>query len=91
MTPHLGASTAEATDRAGLQSAEQIVAALTGGAVTTAVNIPSVDAEEMAAIAPFLPLAERLGRLAMGLAARRSIERIELAFLGASPSSTRGC
>ena len=82
VTPHLGASTAEATDRAGLQSAEQVVAALTGGAVTTAVNIPSVGAEEMAAIAPFLPLAERLGRLAMGLAAGASVERIELAFLG---------
>ena len=82
MTPHLGASTAEATDRAGFQSAEQIVAALTGGAVTTAVNIPSVGAEEMAALAPFLPLAEQLGRLAMGLAQGSSVERIEAAFLG---------
>jgi D-3-phosphoglycerate dehydrogenase len=82
VTPHLGASTAEATDRAGLQSAEQIVAALSGGAVTTAVNIPSVGAEEMAALAPFLPLAERLGRLAMGLAEGASVERIEAAFLG---------
>jgi D-3-phosphoglycerate dehydrogenase len=82
VTPHLGASTAEATDRAGLQSAEQVVAALTGGAVTTAVNIPSVGAEEMAALAPFLPLAERLGSLAMGIAAGGPVERIELAFLG---------
>jgi D-3-phosphoglycerate dehydrogenase len=38
VTPHLGASTAEATGRAGLHSAEQVVAALTGAAVTTAVN-----------------------------------------------------
>ena len=82
VTPHLGASTAEATDRAGFQSAEQIVAALTGGAVTTAVNIPSVGAEQMAALAPFLPLAERLGRLAIGLAQGSSVERIEVAFLG---------
>jgi D-3-phosphoglycerate dehydrogenase len=82
VTPHLGASTAEATDRAGFQSAQQIVAALTGGAVTTAVNIPSVDAEEMAALAPFLPLAEQLGRLAMGLAQGSSVERIEAAFMG---------
>jgi D-3-phosphoglycerate dehydrogenase len=82
VTPHLGASTAEATDRAGYQSAEQIVAALTGGAVTTAVNIPSVGAEEMAALTPFLPLAERLGRLAMGLARGSSVERIEASFLG---------
>ncbi|HEY5389342.1 MAG TPA: phosphoglycerate dehydrogenase [Solirubrobacteraceae bacterium] len=82
VTPHLGASTTEATDRAGLQSAEQIVLALTGGAVTTAVNIPSVGPEAMAALAPFLPLAERLGRLAMGLAEGSSIERIEASFLG---------
>ena len=41
VTPHLGASTAEATDRAGYQAAEQVVAALTGGAVTTAVNVPA--------------------------------------------------
>ena len=41
VTPHLGASTAEATDRAGFQSAEQVVAALTGGVVSTAVNIPA--------------------------------------------------
>jgi len=82
VTPHLGASTTEATDRAGLQSAEQIVLALSGGAVTTAVNIPSVGAETMAALAPFLPLAERLGRLAMGLAQASSIERIEASFLG---------
>ena len=42
VTPHLGASTTEATDRAGYQAAEQVVAALTGGAVTTAVNLPAV-------------------------------------------------
>ena len=40
VTPHLGASTAEATDRAGYQAAEQVVAALTGGVVTSAVNVP---------------------------------------------------
>src|ERR1019366_2768937 len=82
VTPHLGASTAEATDRAGFQSAEQIVLALTGGAVTTAVNIPSVGAEAMEQLAPFLPLAEHLGHLAMGLAQGSSVERIEAAFLG---------
>jgi D-3-phosphoglycerate dehydrogenase len=82
VTPHLGASTAEATDRAGFQSAEQVVAALTGGVVSTAVNIPAVGAEDMAALAPFLPLAEQLGRLAMGLAEGSSVERIEAAFMG---------
>ena len=82
VTPHLGASTAEATDRAGYQSAEQVVAALTGGVVSTAVNIPSVDAEDMEVLGPFLPLATQLGRLAMALAEGSSVERIEAAFMG---------
>jgi len=82
VTPHLGASTAEATDRAGYQSAEQVVAALTGGVVATAVNIPAIDAEDMAILGPFLPLATQLGKLAMELAEGSSVERIEAAFLG---------
>ena len=82
MTPHLGASTAEATDRAGYQSAEQVVAALTGGVVSTAVNIPAIAAEDMEMLGPFLPLATKLGRLAMELAEGSSVERIEAAFLG---------
>jgi D-3-phosphoglycerate dehydrogenase / 2-oxoglutarate reductase len=81
-TPHLGASTAEATDRAGYQSAEQVLAALTGGVVSTAVNIPAIGAEDMEVLAPFLPLATQLGRLAMALAEGSSVERIEAAFLG---------
>jgi D-3-phosphoglycerate dehydrogenase / 2-oxoglutarate reductase len=81
-TPHLGASTAEATDRAGYQSAEQVVAALAGGVVSTAVNIPAIGAEDMEALGPFLPMAEKLGRLAMALAEGSSVERIEAAFLG---------
>ena len=64
VTPHLGASTAEAQDRAGIVTAEQVLAALTGGVVTTAVNIAAVRPEEMEAIAPFVPLCERLGALA---------------------------
>jgi D-3-phosphoglycerate dehydrogenase len=82
VTPHLGASTAEATDRAGYQSAEQVVAALRGEVVSTAVNIPSIEAEDMEVLGPFLPLATQLGRLAMALAEGSSVERIEAAFLG---------
>ena len=81
-TPHLGASTAEATDRAGYQSAEQVVAALTGGVVSTAVNIPAIGAEDMDMLGPFLPLATQLGKLAMALAEGSSVERIEAAFMG---------
>ncbi|HEX6116558.1 MAG TPA: phosphoglycerate dehydrogenase [Solirubrobacterales bacterium] len=68
VTPHLGASTAEAQDRAGIVTAEQVKAALTGGVVTNAVNIVAVRPETMEALAPFVPLCEKLGRLATGLA-----------------------
>ena len=73
VTPHLGASTAEATDRAGFQAAEQVVAALTGGVVSSAVNVPAVAAEDMEVLGPFLPLCRQLGRLAMALG--RGVER----------------
>ncbi len=82
VTPHLGASTAEATDRAGFQAAEQVVAALTGGAVTTAVNVPAVAAEDLEILGPFLPLCRKLGKLAVGIADGASIDRVEVEFLG---------
>jgi D-3-phosphoglycerate dehydrogenase len=67
VTPHLGASTAEAQDRAGVVTAEQVSAALSGGVVTNAVNIAAVRPEAMEALAPFVPLCEKLGKLAGGL------------------------
>jgi len=82
VTPHLGASTAEATDRAGYQAAEQVVAALTGGVVTSAVNVPSVAPEDLDALGPFLPLAGDLGRIAATLAERPSIDQVEVEYLG---------
>ncbi len=81
-TPHLAASTEEAQDRAGVIVAEQIVAALEGGLVTNAVNIPTLRAEDIEALAPYIPLAAKLGRLAMELAQGRA-ERIELTYYGA--------
>ena len=81
-TPHLAASTEEAQDRAGVIVAEQIVAALEGGLVTNAVNIPTLRAEDIEALAPYVPLAAKLGRLAMELARGRA-ERIELTYYGA--------
>jgi D-3-phosphoglycerate dehydrogenase len=80
VTPHLGASTAEATDRAGYQAAEQVIAALTGGSVTTAVNVPAVAAEDLETLGPFLPLCEALGRIGVGLAG--GLGEIEVEFLG---------
>ena len=78
VTPHLGAATAEATDRAGYQAAEQIVAALQGGSVTTAVNAPTINPEDMEVLGPFLPLCHHLGRLGTALALCGSIDRIEI-------------
>ena len=82
VTPHLGASTAEATDRAGYQAAEQVVAALTGGVVTSAVNVPAIPAEDMDVLGPFVPLCRALGRIAVELAAGSSVDRVQTEFLG---------
>ena len=67
VTPHLAASTDEAQDRAGVIIAEQIAAALQGLPVTNAVNIPVVDAADLEVLGPFIPLAAKLGRLAVEL------------------------
>jgi D-3-phosphoglycerate dehydrogenase len=81
VTPHLGASTAEAQDRAGVVTAEQVRAALSGGVVTNAVNIAAVRPEEMEALAPFVPLCEKLGRLAQGLG-DGAIDGVQVSFHG---------
>ncbi len=81
VTPHLGASTAEAQDRAGTITADQVRRALSGGVVTNAVNIAAVRPETMEALAPFVPLCERLGRLAQGLG-NGSVDRITAEFRG---------
>ena len=84
VTPHLGASTAEATDRAGYQAAEQVVAALAGGVVTSAVNVPAISAEDREVLGPYVPLCESLGRIAVALAVAEggSVDRIETNFIG---------
>ncbi len=82
VTPHLGASTAEATDRAGYQAAEQLVAALTGGPVTNAVNVPAVAAEDLEAVGPFIGLCHSLGRIAAALAPGTSVDELDVEYLG---------
>ena len=81
VTPHLAASTEEAQDRAGVIVAEQVAAALEGGVVTNAVNIPSIRGEDMELLGPYIPLAATLGRLAMEIAGERA-ERISLTYYG---------
>jgi D-3-phosphoglycerate dehydrogenase / 2-oxoglutarate reductase len=66
VTPHLGASTREAQDKAGVTIAEQVQLALAGDFVPFAVNIEAAEVTEE--VRPWLPLAERLGRLWAALA-----------------------
>jgi D-3-phosphoglycerate dehydrogenase len=82
VTPHLAASTEEAQDRAGVIVAEQVAAALEGAVVTNAVNIPAIRAEDLELLGPYIPLAAKLGRLAMELAGGRA-EQITLSYYGA--------
>lgn len=63
LTPHLGASTAEAQESVGLEIAEQITDVLRGGAIRNAVNMPSIDAAVLKVLGPYLDLGEKLGTL----------------------------
>ncbi|HTO24808.1 MAG TPA: phosphoglycerate dehydrogenase [Gaiellaceae bacterium] len=89
VTPHLAASTGEAQDRAGLIVAEQVAAALEGGLVTNAVNIPAVGAEDLEALRPYVPLAAKLGRLAMELVDGRTDRIVLTAYGGLAEYDTR--
>jgi D-3-phosphoglycerate dehydrogenase len=66
VTPHLGASTAEAQDKAGVTIAEQLLLALDGQFVPNAVNVDAGPVPD--ALRPFLPLVEKLGQLYTALA-----------------------
>jgi D-3-phosphoglycerate dehydrogenase len=68
VTPHLGASTAEAQDRAALSVVEQVIEVLAGGAARFAVNAPLVDPETMAVIGPYLDAARLAASVAVQLA-----------------------
>ena len=80
-TPHLGASTREAQVNVAVQVAEQVVLALRGDPVVSAVNMPSMLPEEMARVKPFLPLMRLLGGLHFHLYGGR-IDEIELFYGG---------
>jgi D-3-phosphoglycerate dehydrogenase len=82
VTPHLGASTAEAQDRAGVITAEQVAAALEGGMVTNAVNIPRLSPEDMEQLGPLMPLCTKLGKLAVSLGDASSVDRIQIRYEG---------
>ena len=89
VTPHLAASTDEAQDRAGVIVAEQVAAALGGGLVTNAVNIPVIGAEELESLGPYIPLAAKLGRLAMELTGGKADEIVVTTYGGLADYDTR--
>ena len=79
VTPHLGASTAEAQDKAGVTIAEQVLLALAGDFVPYAVNVAATDVSET--VRPFMALAEQLGRF-FGCLHDGLPDRLEIEYQG---------
>jgi D-3-phosphoglycerate dehydrogenase len=80
-TPHLGASTTEAQENVALQIAEQMSDYLVRGAISNAVNFPSVSAEEAPRLKPFVALAEKLGSFA-GQLTETGIKQVQVSYEG---------
>jgi D-3-phosphoglycerate dehydrogenase len=81
VTPHLGASTAEAQERVALDVAEQVMAVLQGEPARYAVNAPLIPPETYSVLAPYLPVAEKTASLAMQLC-EGQLEEIEIDYAG---------
>ena len=82
-TPHLGAATSEAQENVALQVAEQMSDYLIRGAVSNAINMPSITAEEAPRLKPFVKLAEVLGAF-VGQVTEEPIQEVEILFDGAT-------
>src|SRR3977135_2831433 len=80
-TPHLGAATTEAQENVALQIAEQMSDYLLRGAISNAVNFPSITAEEAPRLRPFIELAEKLGSFA-GQLTESGITKVQLSYEG---------
>src|SRR4051812_10658394 len=81
LTPHLGASTAEAQESVGIEIAQAIRAALLEGTIRNAVNVPNLDAKTLAVIGPHLRFGEKLGRFLSQIAPRR-VELLNINYSG---------
>ncbi|HZT87036.1 MAG TPA: phosphoglycerate dehydrogenase [Stellaceae bacterium] len=81
-TPHLGAATSEAQENVALQIAEQMADFLLTGAVSNAVNVPSLTAEEAARLRPYMKLAEQLGSFA-GQLTETGLRAVTIEYEGA--------
>ena len=80
-TPHLGAATSEAQENVALQVAEQMSDYLMRGAISNAVNFPSITAEEAPKLKPFIALAEKLGSFA-GQLTETSLHKVTIRYEG---------
>src|ERR1700751_2289652 len=80
-TPHLGAATTEAQENVALQIAEQMSDYLLRGAISNAVNFPSITAEEAPKLRPFIDLAEKLGSFA-GQLTETGIAKVQITYEG---------
>jgi D-3-phosphoglycerate dehydrogenase len=81
LTPHLGASTAEAQESVGIEIAESIRAALLEGTIRNAVNMPNLDAKTLSIIGPHLRFGEKLGKFLSQVAPRR-VEQLNINYSG---------
>src|SRR5579862_643030 len=81
-TPHLGASTSEAQENVALQVAEQMSDYLLRGAISNAINFPSISAEEAPRLKPFVALAEKLGSFA-GQLTETGLIKVGICYEGA--------
>jgi D-3-phosphoglycerate dehydrogenase len=81
-TPHLGAATTEAQENVALQVAEQMSDYLLRGAISNAVNFPSISAEEAPKLKPFIALAEKLGSFA-GQLTETGLGTVRITYEGA--------
>jgi D-3-phosphoglycerate dehydrogenase / 2-oxoglutarate reductase len=81
LTPHLGASTAEAQESVGIEIAQSIRAALLEGTIRNAVNMPNLDAKTLSIIGPHLRFGEKLGRFLSQVAPRR-VDTLNINYSG---------
>ncbi len=81
LTPHLGASTAEAQEGVGIEIAQSIRAALLEGTIRNAVNMPNLDAKTLSIIGPHLRFGEKLGRFLSQVAPRR-VDELKINYSG---------
>jgi D-3-phosphoglycerate dehydrogenase len=81
LTPHLGASTAEAQESVGVEIAEAVAEVLNGGRIRNAINMPSIDPKDLESLSPYLDLCHRLGAFARQ-AAKGSVESIKITYFG---------